>query len=437
MSTDLDTLRAHVDQALGDSKPGEAVCYLAEIVSSHPADRHSRLALAVALGDAGNGKGAMKVLQALADRLAHEGYLLPAMIVVRHGLEHAGDDPRLLAILRRLHVRGVRAKAGNLPRPPPLRPKKAIAAAEVTAAALLALPDAERLEKVAQIGVEFPPAGEAAIPLPMPLFGELEKEAFIETVKHLRYRRVQAGVKILEEGKPGSTLLILASGHATISKGGTELAKLGPGSVLGEMALITGALRSATATAAEEVEYFELARDDVAELATAKPRIAEELVEYCRKRLIGNLLKTSHLFARFDEATRYLLLDRFQRRGYQQGDKVIEQGKPGTGLFVIATGEVEVTVAKDGGEPVVVANLGPGEVFGEIALLKDTPTTATVRARGQFGALFLPRADFQKILDEQPAAKEYLESLSADRLKASHAAQDASEVLDADELIVL
>jgi CRP-like cAMP-binding protein len=437
MSTDLDALRAQTDQALANGKPEEALCYLAEIVSSHPGDRHSRLALAVALGDAGNGKGALRVLQALADRLAHEGYLLPAMVVVRHGLEHAGDDPRLLAILRRLHVRGVRAKAGNLPRPPPLKPKKAVAAAQVTAAALLAVPGAERLEKVAEIGVAFPASGEAAPPLPMPLFGELEEEAFIETVKHLRYRRVQAGVKLLEEGKPGSTLLILASGHVTISKGGTELAKLGAGSVLGEMALITGTPRSATATAVEEVEYFELARDDVAELAKGKPKIAEELVEYCRKRLIGNLLKTSPLFARFDETTRYMLLDRFQRRGYKAGDRVIEQGKPGTGLFVIATGEVEVTVAKDGGDSVVVANLGPGEVFGEIALLQDTPTTATVRARGQLGALFLPRADFQKVLDEQPAAKEYLQSLSADRVKASQTIQGTSEVLEADDLIIL
>ena len=436
MSTDLDTLRTEVDRALANSRPGEAVCYLAEIVSAHPADRHARLALAVALGDAGSGKGALKVLQTLADRLAHEGYLLPAMVVVRHGLEHAGDDPRLLAILRRLHVRGVRAKAGNLPRPPPLKPKKTAVGA-VNAKELLALPEAQRFDMIVQVGTEFPPAGEAAIALPMPLFCELEEEAFIETVKRLRYSRVQAGAMLLEEGKPGSTLLIIATGHVTVSKGGTELAKLGPGSVLGEMALITGAPRSATATAAEEVEYFELAREDVSNLAKAKPKIAEELVEYCRKRLIGNLLKTSPLFARFDETTRYLLLDRFQRRGYRAGDKVIEQGKPGTGLFVIATGEVEVTVSKDGGEGVVVANLGPGEVFGEIALLKDTPTTATVRARGPLGALFLPRSDFQRVVDEQPTVKQYLETLSADRIRASQAAENASEVIDADELIVL
>ncbi|MBI5508042.1 MAG: cyclic nucleotide-binding domain-containing protein [Deltaproteobacteria bacterium] len=436
MATDHDALTTEVDRALKAGKPAEAICYLAQIVEEHPNDRHARLALAVALGDAGNGQGALKIIQALADRLAHDGYLLPAMVVVRHGLQHAGDDQRLVGILRRIHVRGVRAKAGNLPMPPPLKPKKG-ALSQATAAELLALPLAARLEKVAALGADLPAAGEAAIPLPMPLFGELEEDAFLETVKHLHYRRVAAGTKLLEEGKVGNTLLVLAAGHAVVSKGGTELAKLGPGSVLGEMAIITGAPRSATATADGEVEYFELARADVAELAQKKPKIAEELLEYCRKRLIGNLLRTSPLFARFDETTRYLLLDRFQRRGYGPGQKVIEQGKPGTGLFVIASGEVEISVAKEGGEAVVVANLGPGEVVGEIALLQDTPTTANVIARGQVGALFLPRADFQKVLEENPKAKEYLQTLSADRLKASAAAKDESEVLDADELIVL
>ncbi|MBI3179023.1 MAG: cyclic nucleotide-binding domain-containing protein, partial [Deltaproteobacteria bacterium] len=215
-----------------------------------------------------------------------------------------------------------------------------------------------------------------------------------------------------------------------------QLAKLGPGSVLGELALLTGT-RSATAVAAEEVELFELARRDVEELARGKPQIAEELLDYCRKRLIGALVQTSPLFKRFDEATRYLLVDEFQRKGFKPGSKIIKQGEPGSGLYVVATGEVEVSVSKDGGEPVVVANLSPGDVFGEISLLRDQPTTATVTARDSVGALFLPKAAFQQVLAEPASVREYLQSLSDDRVKATEAVQASAEVLDADELIVL
>ncbi len=436
MSEHLTTLRAEVDRALAAKRPADAVAYLGEIVHLSPADRHARLALAIAIGDAGFPAGALKIMRALADRLAHDGFLLAAMITVRQGLERAKDDPSLTSTLRRLHVRGVRAKAGNLPTPPPLKPRAPEAGA-TTAQALLALAGQERLERATQLGTTFPPAGEAAIPLPMPLFCELEEDSFVETVKRLRYQRVAPGAQLLIEGKPGDTLLIVASGHVTVSKGGAELAKLGPGSVIGEMALITGAPRSATVTAAEEVEIFELSRADVTALAKQKPAIAEELVEYCRKRLIGNLVRTSPLFTKFDESTRYLLVDRFQRRGYRAGDAIIKQGKTGEGLFVLATGEVEVSVAGDTGDAVVVASLRPGDVFGEISLLKHQPTNATVRAREGVGALFLPRDEFQAVLDGHPEVRAFLEGLSDDRIKASAAAAHADEILEADDLIVL
>ncbi len=433
---DLQELKTKTDQALGAGKPNEAACYLAEIVDHHPDDRHSRVALAIALGDAGHPVGALRVLRATSDRLAHKGFLLPAIVVVRHGLEHAPNDTGLLSTLKRLHVRGVRARAGNLPVPPPLKAKDT-QEEEVIATALLELEGPAQLERLAEVGSHFPDAGEAAIPLPMPLFCELDEEAFVETVKRLHYRRVPKDQKLLVEGEKGDTLLIIASGHVRIEIGGKDLAKLGPGSVLGEMALITGAPRSASAIAHEEVEYFELPRADVHALASSKPQIAEELVEYCRKRLIANLLRSSPLFERFDDETRYTILDRFLRQGFQPGAHLIEQGKPGTGLFVIATGEVEVTVKKDDGDPVVVANLGPGQVVGEIALIKHQDTNATVTARGKVGVLFLPRDEFQKVLDEKPDVREYLEGLSEERVKAADDVGAAEEVLDADDLIIL
>lgn len=434
MAEHAETLRAQTDEALRSGKPEEAICYLGELVATQPEDRSARTALAISLGDAGHPAGALKVLRATADRLAHEGYLLPAMITIKHGLHHAPDDTSLNSTLRRIHVRGVRAKAGNLPGPPPLRSRREPPKAN-SSAALLALEGQERLEAAARLGTEFPPAGEAAIPLPMPLFSELDEEAFVETVRRLRYRRVAGETKLLVEGEAGDTLLIVADGHVRVEKAGTHLAKLGPGMVIGEMALITGAPRSATVIADGEVEFFELSRADVEALSKAKPKVAEELVEYCRKRLIGNLLQTSPLFRKFDDATRYELIGRFQRRAFQDGSALIKQGQAGQGLFVVATGKVDISIEKDS-DSVIVATLNPGDVVGEISLLHDKPTTATVLARGRVGALFLPREDFQEILNDHDDVRTFLQSLSEDRIKASESSHDVEE-LDADELIIL
>jgi len=432
---DASELRAKTDAALQEGRAADAICYLAEIVANDPDDRKSRLALAITLGDAGHPAGALGILRAMADNLAHRGALLPALTVVRHGLKHAPNDASLIATMKRLHVRSVRAKAGSLPVPPPLK-KETKEEETITADGLLELEQAERFNRITQIATTFPEA-EAREPVPMPLFCELDEEAFVETVKQLHYKRVADGTTLLKEGERGDFLLVIADGNVDIEKGDKKIATIGAGSVLGEMALITGAPRSATAKASGEVELFMLNRQDVGKLANEKPQIAEELVEYCRKRMIANLLRTSPIFNHFDDDTRFDMIGRFQRVGYKTGAKLIEQGQAGQGLFVIAAGEVEVTVQKDDGASVVVANLGPGQVVGEISLLKDQNTMATVSSRGQVGCLFLPRGAFQKVLDDHPEVREYLEGLSDDRLKTSKDVHEETEFIDADDLIIL
>ncbi|MEZ4272221.1 MAG: hypothetical protein R3C68_12560 [Myxococcota bacterium] len=98
-----------------------------------PRTPKSRVALAILLGDAGHPNGALKILRTTAEHLAHRGFLLPAMVVIRHGLERVANDPGLISTLKRLHVRGVRAKAGDLPVPPPLRDHQRTEAASAEA----------------------------------------------------------------------------------------------------------------------------------------------------------------------------------------------------------------------------------------------------------------------------------------------------------------
>jgi CRP-like cAMP-binding protein len=436
MADELRKLWDEANRYLQAGRAADAACYLAELVSLSPADRQTRVTLAGALAQAGDTDGALSIMRALADRLAHEGYLLPAIAVARQGLTAAPDDPRLLEILRGLHVRGMRAKAGQLAVPPPLKPKAA-STGSVKALALMGMSLADRMERIASAGCEFPPAGASATPVPMPLFGELDTDAFLATVARLRYNRVPPGTALLEEGKPGDTLLIMVSGQIAVSKGGATLAQLGPGSVLGEMALITGAPRSATVTAVDVAEYFELSRADVGAIAKHQPTVAQELVEYCRRRLLGNLLRTSPLFSKFDEATRLSLLGRFKTISFAADETIIVQGEPATGLYLIASGEVEVKISNADGDMVTVATLGPGQVFGEISLIKNQPTTAYVTAKGTVGALILETTAFQMVVQEHPEVRQYLEGLTADRIKASRDAADASGFIDPDDVIVL
>jgi uncharacterized protein YhbP (UPF0306 family) len=62
------------------------------------------------------------------------------------------------------------------------------------------------------------------------------------------------------------------------------------------------------------------------------------------------------------------------------GDVIVRQGAPADKFFIIVDGEVEV-LREEGGQSHEVATLGRGQFFGEIAILRDTPRMATVRAK--------------------------------------------------------
>jgi MFS family permease len=101
------------------------------------------------------------------------------------------------------------------------------------------------------------------------------------------------------------------------------------------------------------------------------------------------LLLGDPIFAPLPEHVREQLAARLQPLPFKAGDVVIRQGDRGDGFYLVASGEVSVEV--DGRR---VGTLGPGASFGEIALLRDVPRTATIRAVDDTLALQLDRESF-------------------------------------------
>lgn len=89
-----------------------------------------------------------------------------------------------------------------------------------------------------------------------------------------------------------------------------------------------------------------------------------------------------------------------------------EQGTTGHEFFVVLDGWLTVL---DGRTP--VARLGPGEFFGEIALLEERPRTATVRADGIARVLVVGHREFHALMDEFPTVRTAVLDAVADRLR--------------------
>lgn len=96
----------------------------------------------------------------------------------------------------------------------------------------------------------------------------------------------------------------------------------------------------------------------------------------------------------------------------EAGRELVTQGKTGRECFIILSGTARVTC-----NGVDVATLGPGEYFGELALLDGGPRTATVTAETELGTLVLTQRSFAGVIDEVPGLAHKLMSSLAARLR--------------------
>jgi CRP/FNR family transcriptional regulator, cyclic AMP receptor protein len=102
---------------------------------------------------------------------------------------------------------------------------------------------------------------------------------------------VPAGTTLMREGSVPNELEILVAGHVEISIGGTKVADAGPGSVLGEMALVNRDLRAATVTATEDSHLIVISGRAFAGLVEKHPEIADDLRSLAQRRAEENAEK--------------------------------------------------------------------------------------------------------------------------------------------------
>ena len=89
--------------------------------------------------------------------------------------------------------------------------------------------------------------------------------------------------------------------------------------------------------------------------------------------------------------------ERVSRAYFQAHDYVFRQGDPAANFFVIESGEVEVLRQGDDGATEVLALLGPGDFFGEMALIEDRPRNASIRARTPTEVVVMGKEVFSRI----------------------------------------
>ena len=109
------------------------------------------------------------------------------------------------------------------------------------------------------------------------------------------------------------------------------------------------------------------------------------------------------------EDARGLVIESFEPESFGFGASIVEEGEAGDALYVILSGEARVLKRTEDGGEVSVEMLGPGDVFGEMALLDGIPRTATVRAHSPVDALRLDGTVFRALVRLKPEIRAHFE----------------------------
>jgi CRP/FNR family cyclic AMP-dependent transcriptional regulator len=114
------------------------------------------------------------------------------------------------------------------------------------------------------------------------------------------------------------------------------------------------------------------------------------------------VLQKVPLFSQLAPAELQRVVDVARERAYPKNSVILFEDDPGDALYVVAQGQVKVVLIGEDGREVILSVLGPGEFFGEMALIDDEPRSAHVIAMEDSGLLVLRREDFQGILRQSP-----------------------------------
>jgi CRP-like cAMP-binding protein len=120
-----------------------------------------------------------------------------------------------------------------------------------------------------------------------PFFADVLDDAELDMLAaRARFIRFPQGATPIEEDGPGHSMFVVVSGELTVTVLGEDepVATLGPGDIVGEMSLLTGARRSATVTATAAAEAIEINKQALAHVLATAPGLVDRFVEMLTRR---------------------------------------------------------------------------------------------------------------------------------------------------------
>lgn len=147
---------------------------------------------------------------------------------------------------------------------------------------------------------------------------------------------------------------------------------------------------------------------------------------------IHEALRRLPLFAEFPEEQLQWFAAQTLLQRYRRGDVIFTRGDRGDRAFVILAGTVDLVLESADGRELILSRLGPGEHFGEMALVDGGTRSATARAAAPVQLVVMLRDTLMRALAEEPDLSWYMIRSLVQRLRAADEKLEAFAYLDAE-----
>jgi cAMP-dependent protein kinase regulator len=261
----------------------------------------------------------------------------------------------------------------------------------------------------------------------MPIFAPLPPATIQAIAQRMVLQHVPAGDRVYRAGELGDAMYLVESGEVELTAENAagvveEIGRIGADGFFGELSLLTGQIRVEDATAVRNTNLWVLKKADLDELAMQNPAIGKALSQGLAARLSSTenpeeeSLRRFVLFADLSASDLRQIAPLLRPMRYRAGELIYRASAPADKLFLIERGTVRVQTLTGG-----AYLLGPGESFGERALITEQPHNTTVSADTDVDVWTLSKQDLDMLMNRYPAIAISLTRIITHRL--SEAAQ--------------
>ncbi len=256
----------------------------------------------------------------------------------------------------------------------------------------------------------------------VPLLSGINRLQLREFMLESELRTPREGEVLFERNDYTNSFYMVVGGQVLVEGDGGKFFPLGAGEFFGELGLISGRRRSSTVRAGANCVLVESPRRAMLKLVASVEAIRKRVDETFLKRAVRAYLAPMLP----EEELAELVTSGVEVRRYGGNEVLFKEGDAPDGLYLLRRGSVMVSRAIAGRE-VVLSYLSAGNYVGEMALLTDSPRSATVRAAVTTEAVVLDAGAFKRVLGRNPKWREEMESRFLDRLRVNAAMEAAPD----------